>query len=56
MYNQDNNQENSHKENESQPNKIPGKESEKIENKTGRQMDLEELIKMMEEEEQLKNP
>lgn len=55
MYNQNNTQESSHKENESQPNKVPGIEPKKLQNKTGRQLDLEELIKIMEEEEKLKN-
>jgi hypothetical protein len=55
MYNQNNTQESSHKENESQPNKVPGIEPAELQNKTGRQMDLEELIKMMEEEKEKEN-
>jgi hypothetical protein len=51
MDNQDNTQESSPKEQEGLPNKIPGEEPEKIQIKIGKQIDLEELIKIMEEEE-----
>lgn len=51
MDNQDNTQESSPKEKEGLPNKIPGEEPKIVQNKTGRQMDLEELIKIIEEEE-----
>jgi hypothetical protein len=47
----DNTQESSPKEQEGLPNKITGEEPKIVQNKTGKQMDLEELIKIMEEEE-----
>ena len=51
MDNQDNTQESSPKEQEGLPNKIPGEEPEIVQIKIGKQIDLEELIKIMEEEE-----
>jgi hypothetical protein len=50
MDNQNNTQESSPKEKESLPNKVPVNEPEKIQIKIGKQMDLEELIKILEEE------
>jgi hypothetical protein len=47
----DNTQESSPKEQEGLPNKIPGEEPEIVQIKIGKQIDLEELIKIMEEEE-----
>lgn len=43
--------ESSPKEKGSNPNKITEEEPKKVQPKTGRQMDLEELIQIMEEEE-----
>lgn len=51
MDNQDNTQESSPKEQEGLPNKITGEEPKIVQNKIGRQMDLEELIKILEKEE-----
>jgi len=48
----DNTQESSPKEKEGLPNKIPGEEPEKIQIKVGRQMDLEELIKILEKDDE----
>ena len=48
----DNTQESSPKEQEGLPNKIPGEEPEKIQIKVGRQMDLEELIKILEKDDE----
>ena len=47
----DNTQKSSPKEQEGLPNKIPGKEPEIVQIKIGKQIDLEELIKIIEEEE-----
>lgn len=52
MDNQDNTPESSPKEQESLPNKVPVNEPEKIQIKVGRQMDLEELIKILEKDEE----
>lgn len=48
----DNTQESSPKEQEGLPNKIPGEEPKKIQIKVGRQMDLEELIKILEKDDE----
>lgn len=53
MDNQDNTQESSPKEQEGLPNKVPVEKHEIVQNKTGKQMDLEELIKIIEEENKL---
>lgn len=51
MDNQDNTQESSPKEKEGLPNKVSGEEPKIVQIKVGIQMDLEELIKIIEEEE-----
>lgn len=48
----DNTQESSPKEQEGLPNKISVNEPEKIQIKVGRQMDLEELIKILEKDDE----
>ena len=52
MDNQDNTQESSPKEQEGLPNKVPGEEPEIVQIKVGRQMDLEELIKILEKDDE----
>ena len=52
MDNQDNTQESSPKEQEGLPNKITGEEPKIVQNKTGKQMDLEELIKILEKDDE----
>ena len=55
MHNQDNIPDSSPKTGENEPNKVPGIKPIEIKYKVGVQLDLEDLIKVMEEEEQLKN-
>lgn len=52
MDNQDNTQESSPKEQEGLPNKVPGEEPKIVQIKVGRQMDLEELIKILEKDDE----